>query len=146
MISNNSDNPRRLWNCINRTLNRKTSVSLPAHDSTNSHRNSFSKHFKDKITKFMLLSQVLLPVVILIFQLYITRAQFPASLTEVAKLILSSPNKSCELDPILTFPLKSCLHTPIVPITKIINASLRSGLFLFHFKLFLRKPSLPPMI
>ena len=45
----------------------------------------------------------------------------PASLTEVSKLILSSPNKSCELDPIPTFLLKSCLHIIIAPITKIIN-------------------------
>ena len=80
MIANNSDNPRQLWNCINRTLHRnapsfrsaplwvvgrpflnhwisdsiqtsKASVSLPAHHSTNSLCNCFPKHFKDKITQ-----------------------------------------------------------------------------------------------
>ena len=56
----------------------------------------------------------------------------PASLSEVSKLILSSPNKSCELDHIPT--LKSCLHTLIVPITKIIHLSLGCGVFPSHFK------------
>ena len=62
----------------------------------------------------------------------------PASLTEVSKLILSSPNKSRELDPIPTFLLKSCLHTLFIPITKIIHLSLCSGVFPSQFK-----PSLP---
>ena len=53
MISNNSDNPRQLWNYINRTFHRKTSVSLPARDSTNSLDNSFYKHFKDNISDIL---------------------------------------------------------------------------------------------
>ena len=36
------------------TLHRKASVSLPTHDSTNSLYNSFSKHFKDKITQIQI--------------------------------------------------------------------------------------------
>ena len=145
MISNNSDNPRQLWNCINRTLHRKASVSLPAHDSTNSLCNYFPKHFKDKISQFLLL------VVVLIFQLFNPCTVFkPASITGVAKLILSSPNRSCELYHIPTFLLKSCLHTLIVPITKIINLSISSGVFPPHFKpahviLLLTKQSLPVM-
>jgi len=72
----------------------------------------------------------------------------PASLTEVSELILPSPNKSRELDPIPTFLLKYYLSELIVPITKIINLSLRSGVFPYHFKHvhvnpFLKKPSLP---
>jgi len=62
----------------------------------------------------------------------------PAFLTEFYKLILSSLIKSCELDPIPTFLLKS----------KIINLSLSSGMFPSHFKNadvipLLKKPSLP---
>ena len=127
MISNNSDNPRQLWNCINRTLHRKASVSLPAHDSTNSLCNSFSKHFKDKITQIHASFPVSASSCNIDFPVvhHPCTVFKPASLTEVAKLILSSPNKSCELDPIPTFLLKSCLHTLIVPITKIINLSLR---------------------
>ena len=72
----------------------------------------------------------------------------PTSLTEISKLISSSPNKSCELDPIPTFLLKYCLHTLFVPITKIMNLSLSSGVFPSHFKHghvipLSKKPSLP---
>ena len=47
---------------------------------------------------------------------------------------MSSPNKSCELDPLPTVLLKSCLDTLLKPITDIINASLCSGLFPDDFK------------
>ena len=71
----------------------------------------------------------------------------PVSLTGVAKLILSSLNKSCKPIPIPTFLLTSCLHTIIVPINQIINGSVSSGVFPSHYKharvnSFLKKPSL----
>ena len=136
MISNNSDNPRQLWNCINRTLHREASVSLPARDSINSLCNSFSKHFKDNITEI----HVSFPVSASIFNIDFPVIHHPctvfkpSSLTEVSKLILWSLNKSCQLDLIPTFLLKSCLHALIVPITKIINWSLSSRVFPPHFK------------
>ena len=63
-------------------------------------------------------------------------------------IIMSSPNKSCELDPLPTILLKSCLDTLLKPITDIINASLCSGLFQDYFKHahvnpLLKKTSLP---
>jgi len=58
----------------------------------------------------------------------------PASLTEVAQLVLTSPNKSRELDSMSIFLLKCFLRTLIVPITRIINLSLSSGVFPSHFK------------
>ena len=75
MNSNNSDNPRQLQNSIDRTLHRKAYVSLSTHDSTNSLGNSFFQTFQ-RSPKFMLLSQDVLLVVILIFQLYITLAHY----------------------------------------------------------------------
>ena len=47
---------------------------------------------------------------------------------------MSSPNKSCELDPLPTTLLKVCLDTLLSPITNIVNASLYSGLFPDGFK------------
>jgi len=131
-------------------LDRKASDSLTTHDSTNSHCNSFLKHFKDKITQIhvsFLVSVSSCNIDFLVVH-QSCRVFKPASLTEVSKLILSSPKKSCELDPILIFLLKSCLHTLIVPISKIINVSLSSGVFPSHFKhdyviALLKKSSLP---
>ena len=47
---------------------------------------------------------------------------------------MSSPSKSCDLDPLPTILLKACLEVLIKPITDIINASLCSGLFPKDFK------------
>ena len=47
---------------------------------------------------------------------------------------MSSPRKSCELDPLPTVLLKACLDVLIKPITDIINASLCLGLFPEDFK------------
>ena len=58
----------------------------------------------------------------------------PATTTEVRKIIMSSPSKSCDLDPLPTILLKACLDVLIIPITDIINASLCCGLFPQDFK------------
>ena len=47
---------------------------------------------------------------------------------------MSSPSKSCDLDPIPTILLKACLDVLIKPITDIINASLCYGFFPDDFK------------
>jgi len=126
MISNNSDNPHQLWNCINRTLNREASFSLPTHDSIYSLYNSFSRHFKDTINKIQASFPNPALVLILIFHHPCTVLK-PPSLTEIAKPILSFLNKSCELDHVPTILLKSCLHALIVPITKMINVLILSS-------------------
>lgn len=47
-----------------------------------------------------------------------------ASETDVWKIIMVSPPKSCELDPIPTSVLKSCVDTILPTITTIINKSI----------------------
>lgn len=72
----------------------------------------------------------------------------PVSADIVHKLIVQSPTKSCQLDPIPTRILKSIPHlTPII--TKIINASMANGEFPDQLKQSLvcpslKKPSLDP--
>ena len=58
----------------------------------------------------------------------------PATVDELKKIIMSSPNKSCDIDPLPTILLKACLDTLLKSITDIINASLCSGLFPDDFK------------
>ena len=48
----------------------------------------------------------------------------PATADEVKQLILSSQDKSCDLDPLPTKLLKSCLDILLTPITNIVNLSL----------------------
>ena len=69
----------------------------------------------------------------------------PAISEEVRKLILTSPTKTCALDPIPTSLLKSCVDVLLTPIT--INLSMKSGVFpdtlkLSHISPILKKPSL----
>ena len=50
MVSNNSESPRQLWKCINQIVHRRPVPSLPNHVSIKSLCDSFSCHFKDKIS------------------------------------------------------------------------------------------------
>ena len=47
---------------------------------------------------------------------------------------MSSSNGTCNLDPIPTTLLKSCIDLLIVPITNIVNESLKEGVFPSDFK------------
>ena len=57
-------------------------------------------------------------------------------------MILSTANKNCELDPILTSLLKQILPSIVGIIADIINTSLRDGIFLESFKRALVRPLL----
>jgi hypothetical protein len=47
--------------------------------------------------------------------------------TYIKQIVLKSPTKFCELDPIQTVVLKQCLHVVLTPITNIVNLSLGGG-------------------
>ena len=147
MVSTNSATPKQLWECINKILHRRPAPSLPIKSLCN----SFSSHFKEKISVIQSTFTGHTPDTVhadspqLNFQL----ASFePATTTEVRKIIMSSSSKSCDLDPIPTLLLKACLDVLIKPITDIINASLCYGfspddLKCPHVNSFLKKPTLP---
>ena len=132
MVSNNSENSRQLWNCINQIIQRRPVPSLPNHVSIKSLCDSFSIHFKDKISLIhsAFPDHTLSTVNVASPRVNSLPVSFqPATAEEMKKIIKSSPNKSCELDPRRTVLLKYCLDTLLKPITDIINASLCSGLF-----------------
>ena len=54
--------------------------------------------------------------------------------SEVARCIRNMTSKSCELDAIPTTTLKQVLDTIIVPITRIVNVLLESGIFASKWK------------
>ena len=66
----------------------------------------------------------------------------PVTLPKLQKIILSTPNKNCELDPIPTSLLKQILPSIVALIADIINTSLRDGIFPESFKRALVKPLL----
>ena len=50
LLSNNSANPRQMWNSVNKILHREKSKPLPDHTSLDTLCSSFSKFFTDTIT------------------------------------------------------------------------------------------------
>ena len=99
VISENSDNPRRLWNSINNILHRIPPPALPEFTSVKSLYDHFSRYFVDKIEtirskfpdKVQNIPQVRKPEIrskMSVFE--------RASEDEIIKLILSSSSKSCD--------------------------------------------------
>ena len=65
-----------------------------------------------------------------------------ATASEVRKVIMNSPNKSCEIDSIPTWLLKECIDELLPLITTLINRSLSTGKFPEHFKEAIIRPLL----
>ena len=140
----------KLWATVNNIMYRKAMPSMP--DSTDLPYlcASFSNFFVDTIGKIRLKFRTdsrkpkfIPPPEI---KCHLTCFE-PATSEEVRKLILTSPTRTCALDPIPTSLLKSCVDVLLTPITNIVNLSLKSGVFpdtlkLSHITPLLKKPSL----
>ena len=151
-IANADQTQRGLFECVNELFRKIKITALPANIPPDELPNSFSRYFIEKIEK---IQKNFTPLI------HKTEEHPPslktletlqaATLDEVRKLILKSPNKSCSLDPLPTFLLKECLDELLPAITAIINASLSSASVPSAFKKaavtpLLKKPSLDPEI
>ena len=150
MIDNNLNNPRKLWQSVNKLLHRTPKPSLPNNCPDHLLPEKFSKFFVEKISKIRETfvkdqhkNEINSPLQ--------CRANLgslqPATPDEVRHIILSSSNASCSLDPIPTFLVKECSSILIKTITDIVNKSLSSGIFPDQFRTahvtpLLKKPNL----
>ena len=135
LLSNNSDNPRHMWNSVNKILHREKSKQLPHHTSLDTLCSSFSKFFTDKIT--LIRSNFDTNDHSHDFpeppNVENTMDQFtPTTTSEFRSIILKSA--SCDLDPCPARLLKHDSDDLIVPITAIINLSMREGVVPPAFK------------
>ena len=137
MDSNNSASSQQLRKRTTQILHRRPAPSLPTHASVKS--NTFLNRFKNKIslTPSAFAFTCVTPDIVnadfpeVNFQI----ASFkPPTITEVRKIIMSSPSQSGDLKPLPTVLLKACLDELIRPITDIICAPLCSGIFHGDFK------------
>ena len=64
----------------------------------------------------------------------------PISGNELKNIILSAKPKTCSLDPLPTWPLKSCIDVLLPTITTIMNLSLVKGSFPSEFKKSIVRP------
>ena len=128
--SNNSANSRQMWNSVNKILHREKSKPLPDHTSLDTLCSSFSKFFTDKIT--LIRSNFDTNDHIHNFpeppHVENIMNQFtPTTTSEVRSITIKSTNASCDLDPFPTRLPKHYIDDLIVPITAIINLSIRDG-------------------
>ena len=154
LVQSHQSTPRRLWNVINTLLHRLPAPKLPTQIPSPILSQSIATFFYEKVAKLhsnlranmpssasttSVIDPPVTPTALHQFQ--------PVSATEISKLIMSSPDKQCELDPIPTFLLKKCINSLLPVITQIINMSLATGIFPEGFKHsiitpLLKKPSL----
>ena len=126
-----------MLNSVNKILHRVPEHYLPDHTSLKLLANSFVQYFGKKIEiirsnfpsaplKFPDIQPKDVNCPLSCFR--------PATQDEVKKIIMSSSNGTFNLDPIPSTLLKSCIDSLIVPITNIVNKSLKEGVFPSAFK------------
>ena len=142
LVSENCGDSKRLWHALNRTLSRSNSTVLPSFEDEKSLANRFGSFFIDKIRKIRdtfkyTRSQVLHsdkePPTFSSFQVVTD--------TEVLKFIKESPSKTCSLDPCPTHIVKQCIDILLPSLTKLVNLSLKNGIFPNPFNRLLSHPS-----
>ena len=135
MVRENEDNPKALWNSLKKVLHRSPKIVLPDHTNINSLINTFGRYFADKIAKLrsgLLSTDANHPVLGFCKNKFVSF--WTMSEEEVLKIIKSTPNKSCDLDPIPTSLVLDCIGVLLTPITNIVNYSLQEGSFPSCFK------------
>ena len=134
LVKEIKNNPRKLWSSINCILHRRESSTLPDCSDNFKLSNSFGKFFSEKNSKIRTIlnskdctgehiAPNYTPPNLTTFH--------PITLDETLKLISSSPNKSCDLDPCPTFIVKECkdILAPII-MGKSSTYPFQRGLFL----------------
>ncbi len=135
-IQNSSQSQKALFQCLDELLNKTRVTALPSNLPDEDIPDELCDFFQNKIENIQHIFNISdgeiqhnMPPPSAILE-----ALTPASPEEIRKLIMSSPTKSCSLDPIPTFLLKECIDelTPII--TALINASLSSATVPASFK------------
>ena len=163
LIQEHKKNPKKMFSVVSSLLGKKKSRLLPPGRSDADLADSFSAFFTNKVEKVRqsiedassdvhnaahLPSVDPQPADLQTARQTVTLATWrEVSEDEVRRIIMNSPTKHCPLDPIPTWLLKQCLDSLLPSITRIVNASLSSGVVPPAFKTarvvpLIKKPSL----
>ena len=147
-IAENSTNYKRIYEICNHLLGRTKDSPMPPGVTNKVLAHRFNSFFIDKITKIhndLIGKQQHLPLYVETpapsNTIKLCRFQ-PITLSNLQKIIQSTPNKSCDLDPIPTSLLKQILPLIATTIADIINTSLKEGSFPESLKRTLARPLL----
>ena len=139
LIHKQADNSRKLWSVLSKVIGNCGTKILPTSFSEAALANSFSKFFVGKIEK---LCAVLNSAENSPDMAHVLTTVTPPSLVEfesvteeeVKQAIFDMSDATCELDPIPTKYLKTCISAFIKPITIMINKCFDEGQFPSAFK------------
>ena len=138
LINDTHGDSKKLFSILNKLLGRTKPKILPENQSIPSLLDTFSNYFIEKISTIRLsiptttlTKDIILPIATHSFDTF-TRV----SPSDIKKIIMSSPNKSCNLDVLPTTLLKKCIPSEMLlnTITTVINKSLSEGVFPQKFK------------
>ena len=132
-ISEFGNDQKRLFKLTNSLLGNTNTVVLPSHQSETELANIFGSYFLGKIETIRTnlskankdLGDVDPFIAVTPFDDHPLTAFTAASIDEIRKIILKALNKSCELDPLPTSLLKSCLDSLATVITSRVNTSFK---------------------
>ena len=142
LVKSQSDNPKQLWTTINSLSGNVKSKVLPDHDNLSLLVNSFNLYFTDKVTQIRAKIGISDCPNIVNSTIQLSSEVSPTSHlsvfqeikeAEVECILKCSPSKSCSLEQIPTYLLQSC-HAVVQPLTKLVNASLNTGVVPKCFK------------
>ena len=143
----NSNNPKQIFRICNSLLGRNKDSPLPPGFTNQELANNFNGFFITKITNIRnqpdTITANISPSTMELVRTTATLNTFwLLTSQDVSKVILSSPSKSCESDPIPTDLLKVILPVVLNLLTELFNRSLQTGTFPSNLKEALVKPLL----
>ena len=151
VVEESSGNQKKLFNIVENLLHKPKTPVLPSTHSDQDLANAFSNFF---VTKIENIRHSFPPASTILSQTqphkdpHCRLSMFePTCVMEIKELIMKSPSKSCELDPVPTSLIKQNIDVFAKYITIIVNGSLSSGCFpdsqkVAHVKPLLKKPNL----
>jgi hypothetical protein len=148
LVEENAKDSKKLFKILNSLLGKSKQKALPEHSNLTELLDRFSDYFISKVSDIRSsISQVAHPTSSSnVDQPTTCRLDtfMPTTNDEVKKIITSSPQKTCSLDPVPTWLLKACMKSDhlLSAITDIINRSLRDGCVPDNFKRALVTPLL----
>jgi hypothetical protein len=136
------NNSRLLWRTLDTALGRTNCPTEFEHTA-----DSFAQFFDDKVISIRQLTQNAAPPTFCASPPAVLSSFDLVSVDDVTKLILVSPNKQSQLDPLPTWLLKKCVSVLAPFITALLNASISSGVVPLSMKTaivtpILKKPTL----
>ena len=127
---NDAHDQKELFNLTNKLMHKVKCTKLPTHTSDEELANRFADFFTDKISRIRTdIEQSRVPHVPDYMPICnVVLSDIPLATTKsVTSLIQKSPAKSCQLDPIPTSVLKSCVEVLAPAVTAIVNESVSTG-------------------